>query len=235
MNSILELTRAANIGPLFREGNDGENEPARGSTQTSASDVKSGSLARGVEKQSNVERDASATIPDIEKNITRFTHEIKDAAKNILDAADSAGKIMDRFYDGVGRVTNDMLKMSSEEIALTALLVQGLAAGKRPSPDEVHSMVRDCQKEEKELGKEAFHDEITFGDLVIPGKVYWLEGSKIAAAAGVDPGKDGDLDRVRRTSSAELGGMRLCNSMLDDHFMEVYEDAMVAAAQRYQS
>ena len=215
MNDILDLTRDAT---------DGEIESARGSTQTSESDVKSG---------------ASATIPNIEGNITRFTQDIKDAAENLLDAVDSAGKTMDRLLDGVGRVTNDMLKMSSEEIALTVLLAQRMAVGKGPSPDEVHTMVRDCHKEGKEPGKDDFHDEITVGDLIIPGKVYWLQGGKIAAAGGVDPERtredDGDLGQVRRTSAAKLGGMRLCNSMVDDHFMEVYEAAMVAAAQRYHS
>lgn len=47
--------------------------------------------------------------------------------------------------------------------------------------------------------------------------------------------KSGEIDvvSVRKTSSAELGGIRLHNNMVADHSMGAYEPALVAAASRY--
>lgn len=182
-----------------------------------------------------VDEDVWKTISSIEGDLTRFTEDIKNAAEDLRETVDKAGETMERFYDGVGRVTSDVFKMSSEEIALTALLVQRLAAGGGASPDDINSMVKRCEEEGRRPEKGALLSEVTVGDLVIPGKVYFLLGG----GGGVDSGKErgvgtgGDLGRVRRTSSAELGGIRLCNSMVDDHFMGGYEPALFAAAQRY--
>lgn len=70
------------------------------------------------------------------------------------------------------------------------------------------------------------------------GQVYLLEGWN--AEDGVESGgsKGGrgrgrNLVSVRKTSSAELGGVRLNSNMMADHSMTAYESAIVAAAQRY--
>lgn len=70
------------------------------------------------------------------------------------------------------------------------------------------------------------------------GQVYLLEGWNTENAAQKG-GNKGHSDRrrnigsVRKTSSAELGGVRLNSNMMTDHSMSAYESAIVAAAQRY--
>ena len=49
----------------------------------------------------------------------------------------------------------------------------------------------------------------------------------------VSKGRRGRDVRVRKTSSAELGGIRLHSNMMADHSMNAYEPAIFAAAQRY--
>lgn len=198
------------------EDNDAEiKAPLRGSQASEAA----GDIGGG--KGTAVEED----VWNIKGDLTRFTEDIKNAAEDLRETVDKAGETMERFYDGVGRVTNDVLKMSSEEIALTALLVQRLAVGGGHSPDDINTMVKICEEEGRRPEKDALLSEVTVGDLVIPGKVYFLRGAESAAAAAAGG--------VRRISSAELGGIRLCNSMVDDHFMDGYEPALFAAAQRY--
>lgn len=244
-SNILDLTRRANLRLFRGKDNDAEIEASFGASQApsaprtelNASDA-AGGVVEG--KGSADDEDVWKTISNIEGDLTRFTDDIKNAAEDLRETVDRASETMEHFYDGVERVTSDVFKMSSEEIALTALLVQRLAAGGGPSPDEVNSMVKRCEEEGRRPEKDALHSEVTVGDLIIPGKVYFLRGAEgAAAAAGVDSGRerrlegDGDLGGVRRTSSAELGGIRLCNSMVDDHFMDGYEPALLAAAKRY--
>lgn len=73
-------------------------------------------------------------------------------------------------------------------------------------------------------------------------QVFLLEGWNAADGAPKGDGEDGKTKRkskrggvvrVRKTSSAELGGIRLHSNMMDDHSMTAYEPAVVAAAQRY--
>lgn len=69
-------------------------------------------------------------------------------------------------------------------------------------------------------------------------QVYLLEGWNAEAGARKGQSEDGKgrrggVVRVRKTSSAELGGIRLHPNMMADHSMTAYEPAIVAAAQRY--
>lgn len=70
-------------------------------------------------------------------------------------------------------------------------------------------------------------------------QVYLLEGWD-AENGGQEDGESrktgrgagGDVVTARKTSSAELGGIRLHSSMMADHSMGAYEPAIVAAASR---
>lgn len=69
-------------------------------------------------------------------------------------------------------------------------------------------------------------------------QVYLLEGwdAEGGARKGASrdaKGRSGGVVRVRKTSSAELGGIRLHSNMMADHSMNAYEPAIVTAAQRY--
>lgn len=70
------------------------------------------------------------------------------------------------------------------------------------------------------------------------GQVYLIEGWKTEDGAQEGGSKGGrgrgrNAVSVRKTSSAELGGVRLNNSMMADHSVDAYESAIAAAAQRY--
>lgn len=69
-------------------------------------------------------------------------------------------------------------------------------------------------------------------------QVYLLEGwnAEDGARKSDDKnskGRRGGVVRVQKTSSAELGGIRLHSNMMADHSMNAYEPAIVAAARRY--
>lgn len=65
-------------------------------------------------------------------------------------------------------------------------------------------------------------------------QVYLLEGWNAGDGGQEDESKtSGDVVSVRKTSSAELGGIRLHDDMMADHSMGAYEPAIVAAASRY--
>ncbi|CAM9404614.1 unnamed protein product [Ectocarpus sp. 8 AP-2014] len=123
--------------------------------------------------------------------------------------------------------------MSSDEVALTLLLLKQLATGGGPSPDEMLPMVERCEREgvRPQGGKRRSSDTMTVGDLIIPGVVFLLEGWDAGSESST--GKDG-LVTVRKTSSEELGGIRLNSSMMADHAMGAYESAILGAALKYQ-
>lgn len=165
------------------------------------------------------------TISSIEGDITRFTRDVSEAASKLFNAVEHVGEAAEQVYDGVGSVTDDVLNMSSDEAALTALLVQRLAVGGGPSPDEVMSMVRKCQEDGRQSRQESLLVGLTVEDLVIPGKVFLLEGCAVGDGSSVNC-------LVRRIKS-RARGIRLSSRMVDDHFMDAYELAMEAAGRRY--
>lgn len=137
------------------------------------------------------------------------------------------------------------MNMSPEEVALTAVLVQQQAAGGGPEPDEMMSMMRECEEKGREPGKSSLGDDVTTGDLIVPGRVYHLHGDIAAGHFDEEEGEgnseEGDDDEssemgncaVRRTSSEELSGIRLSSTMVADHSMDAYEPVMIALGQRY--
>lgn len=187
-------------------------------------------------------------ISNIEGDITRFTRDVSEAGAELFNAVEYAGETAEHFCDGVGSVTDDVLGMSSDEAALTALLVQRLTVGGGPSPDEVMSMVRKCEED----GRRSQLEEPprcgrTAEDLVIPGSVFLVEGGAVGSDArqqqqqqeeeaeeegSGNNSSSGGYCLVRRIKS-RARGIRLSSRMVDDHFMDAYELAMEAAARRY--
>ncbi|CAM9535125.1 unnamed protein product [Scytosiphon promiscuus] len=189
-----------------------------------------------------------STMSVFEGDWGRFTADVSDAAENLLDAVDRARASAGSLYDDVGRITEGMSGMSSDEVALTALLVKQLAVGGGPSTDQVLSLVQKCErnaKRPKKKGRSTSSETLTAGDLVIPGSVYLMEGwnaqgdgaqalPKGEGAGGSGKGrKDRSKVSVRKTSSDELGGIRLNSNMMADHVMGSYEPAILAAVERY--
>lgn len=191
-----------------------------GSDKNTPSTREGNLMVRSSENQEDVSKqtigDEWARLSNWGKELARFTRDVGEAAEKLCDE--------------VGRVADDVLSMSSEEVALTGLLVQRLAAGGGPSPDEMLAMVHQCQEAGLRPRKTAFGHEVTTGDLVIPGKVYWLNG---AGGGQADSSTSKSGCSVRRTSSRELAGIRLSSSMVADHSMDAYEPAMIAAGELY--
>lgn len=223
-SNIVDLTkRATALFPGSDE--DGESSPAtkpdRAREPTEREDTKEGK-ATG---------DVRGALSCLEKEITRLTQDVSDAADNLLVAFDKVGETAEQLYEDVGRVSEGVRSMTSKEFALTALLVKRLAGGGGgASFDEMLDMVRKCEQDGSHPGEETHHHDVTVGDLTIPGRVFLL-----TSRGGAGPQDNGGTSggRVRRTSSRELGGIRLSNSMVDDHSMDAYELAILEAAQRY--
>lgn len=185
-----------------------------------------------------------STMSMLEGDWTKFATDVSDAAEDLLDAVNRARASAGSLYDEVGRITDGMRGMSSDEVALTALLVKQLAVGGGPSPDQVLSLVQKCEKNAKrpkKKGRDRSAETLTAGDLVVPGSLYLLEGwnSQGDGAPAADKGggvserKGRSKVSVRKTNSEELGGIRLNSNMMADHVMGSYEPAILAAAERY--
>lgn len=184
--------------------------------------------------------DVKSAISSVEGGITRFTRDVSEAAEGLMGVVGKVGETAEHLLDGVSGLSDSVRKMSSDELALTALLVKRLAAGGGPNADEVLAMVEKCIEEATPPDvKGSIHPERTIGDLVIPGKIFWLEHNDGGAeGANNEEGGEEDSSRaitttVRRTNAEELGGIVLSNSMVDDHSMDVYEPAVIDAARRY--
>lgn len=165
------------------------------------------------------------TISNIEGDITRFTRDVSEAASKLFNAVEDVGEAAEQVYDGVGSVTDDFLNMSSDEAALTALLVQRLAVGGGPSPDEVMSMMRKCEEDGQQSVQESLRSGLAVEDLVIPGKIFLLEDGALE--------NGGSANCLVRRIKSRARGIRLSSRMVDDHFMDAYEVAMEAAARSY--
>lgn len=173
-----------------------------------------------------------STISKFGEEWARFTQDVGEATESLLSAVNTAGSSAESLYKDVSRVTDGVRGMSSNEVALTLLLLKQLATGGGPSPDEMLPMVQRCEREgvRPPKDKRRSSDTMTVGDLIIPGVVFLLEGWD--AESGSSTGKRG-LVTVRKTSSEELGGIRLNNSMMADHAMGAYEPAILGAALKY--
>ncbi|CAM9729332.1 unnamed protein product [Ectocarpus sp. 4 AP-2014] len=173
-----------------------------------------------------------STISKFGEEWARFTQDVGEATESLLAAVDTAGSSAESLYKDVSRVTDGVRSMSSDEVALTLLLLKQLATGGGPSPDEMLPMVERCEREgvRPQGGKRRSPDTMTVGDLIIPGVVFLLEGWDAGSESSA--GKDG-LVTVRKTSSEELGGIRLNSSMMADHAMGAYEPAVLGAARKY--
>lgn len=114
-----------------------------------------------------------STISKFEGDWAKFTQGVSEAAESLRDAVNKAGSSAGSFYDSVGRVTGSVRSMTSDEVALTALLLQQLAVGGGPSPDQVLPMVQKCEREgyRPEQGMFRSYKTMTVGDLIIPGNV----------------------------------------------------------------
>ncbi|CAN0409144.1 unnamed protein product [Ectocarpus sp. 12 AP-2014] len=173
-----------------------------------------------------------STISKFGEEWARFTQDVGEATESLLAAVNTAGSSAESLYNDVSRVTDSVSRMSSDEVALTLLLLNQLATGGGPSPDEMLPMVERCEREgvRPQGGKRRSSDTMTVGDLIIPGVVFLLEGWDAESESSA--GKDG-LVTVRKTSSEELGGIRLNSSMMADHAMGAYEPAILGAALKY--
>ncbi|CAM9900340.1 unnamed protein product [Ectocarpus sp. 6 AP-2014] len=173
-----------------------------------------------------------STISKFGQEWARFTQDVGEATESLLAAVNTAGSSAESLYKDVSRVTDGVRSMSSDEVALTLLLLKQLATGGGPSPDEMLPMVERCEREgvRPKGGKRRSSDTMTVGDLIIPGVVFLLEGWDAGSESSA--GKDG-LVTVRKTSSEELGGIRLNSSMMADHAMGAYEPAILGAALKY--
>ncbi|CAM9689261.1 unnamed protein product [Ectocarpus fasciculatus] len=173
-----------------------------------------------------------STISKFGEEWARFTQDVGEATESLLSAVNTAGSSAESLYKDVSRVTDGVRGMSSNEVALTLLLLKQLATGGGPSPDEMLPMVQRCEKEgvRPQQGKRRSSDTMTVGDLIIPGVVFLLEGWDAGSESSA--GKGG-LVTVRKTSSEDLGGIRLNSSMMADHAMGAYEPAILGAALKY--
>lgn len=190
-----------------------------------------------VHQKGTAMQDVWSALSNLEGDIDQFAQDVSEAAEKLVDAMEKVGETAEHLYDGVGQVAEGVLGMTAEEVALTAVLVQRLAAGGGLSSDEMLSMVQKCRESGSQAENGSVRYGATVGDLVIPGKVFLLE-----CGAGESGGVDNEAQEegscgggkgtARRTSSKELGGIRLSNRMVDDHSMDAYEPAIIAAAQR---
>ena len=104
----------------------------------------------------------NAVLRSLEGDLSRFTKDVGDAAEGLLDAVGQYGHTAGSLYDAFGRVTDGVVGMTPEEVALVALLVKrvsdsdegdgrggGGGRGRGATPDEVLAMVRRCEEEGK--------------------------------------------------------------------------------------
>ncbi|CAM9575475.1 unnamed protein product [Pylaiella littoralis] len=236
------------LGDIWAGGGEEEEEEAGQQWQVMTSEVETDG---NVETDDNGEETNSSTISAIEEEVwstiskfegdwAKFTEDVSEATESLLDAVNKASSSAGSFCDSVGRVMDSVFGMTSDEVALTALLLKQLAVGGGPSPDDVLPMVKKCERQGYRPDKGLFrsYKTMTVGDLIIPGNVYLIEGWKTEDGAQEGGSKGGrgrgrNAVSVRKTSSAELGGVRLNNSMMADHSVDAYESAIAAAAQRY--
>eukprot|EP00752_Nemacystus_decipiens_P015850 g14160.t1 len=145
-----------------------------------------------------------STISRVGGEWTRFTQDVSEAAEGLLAAVNKASTSVGDAAGAVAEATSDMRSMSSEEVALTALLLKQLAAGGGPTPDQVMQLVQKCEREgvRPQKGKSRFSETMTVGDLIIPGNIYLLEGWDAEAAAQKGDGKD---DKGRRGVGVRVG------------------------------
>lgn len=114
-----------------------------------------------------------STISKVGGDWTRFTQDVSEATEGLLAAVNKAGASVGEAADAVAEATSGVSGMSSEEVALTALLLKQLAAGGGPTPDQVLQLVQKCEREgtRPQKGVSRCSETMTSGDLIIPGNV----------------------------------------------------------------
>lgn len=169
------------VGDLWGSGEEDEEEAGQ-QWQSMASEIEVGRNAHtddGDDEESNsstisaIGAEVRNTISKFEGDWAKFTQDVSEATESLLDVVNKAGSSAGNFYDSVGRVTDGVRRMTSDEVALTALLLKQLAVGGGPSPDEVLPMVQKCEREgyRPEKGMFRSYKTMTVGDLIIPGNV----------------------------------------------------------------
>lgn len=170
------------MGDIWGGGEEEEEDEAGQQWQTMASegdgtDGNGDTDGNGEESSSSaigaIGAEVRSTISKFGEDWAKFTQGVSEATESLLDAVNKAGSSAGSFYDSVGRVTGSVRGMTSDEVALTALLVKQLAVGGGPSPDQVLPMVQKCEREGHRPEKGMFRNykTMTVGDLIIPGNV----------------------------------------------------------------
>lgn len=170
------------LEPAEEDMNDiwGGGEEEDGQWQTTTNEVETegsaGADGNGEESSSTISAigaEVRSTISKFEGDWAKFTQDVSEASESLLGAVNKAGSSAGSFYDSVGRVTDGVRGMTSDEVALTALLLNQLAVGGGPSPDEVLPMVQKCERDgyRPERGMFRCYKTMTVGDLIIPGNV----------------------------------------------------------------
>ena len=134
---------------------------------SSSSSSSSSTFAAGAEAA------VRSTISKVGGEWTRFTQDVSEATEGLLAAVNKAGTSVGDAADAVVEATSGVRGMSSEEFALTALLLKQLAAGGGPTPDQVLQLVQKCEREgaRPQKGMSRYSETMTAGDLIIPGNV----------------------------------------------------------------
>lgn len=150
---------------------DGEHDDSDGDDEGSSGSSGS-TFAAGAEAA------VRSTISKVGGEWTRFTQDVSEATEGLLAAVNKAGTSVGDAADAVAEATSGVRGMSSEEFALTALLLKQLAAGGGPTPDQVLQLVQKCEREgaRPQEGVPCSSETMSVGDLIIPGHVRWTRG-----------------------------------------------------------
>lgn len=169
------------MGDIWAGGGEEEEEEAGQQWQVMTSEVETDGNVEtddnGGETNSStisaIEEEVWSTISKFEGDWAKFTEDVSEATESLLDAVNKASSSAGSFCDSVGRVMDSVFGMTSDEVALTALLLKQLAVGGGPSPDDVLPMVKKCERQGYRPDKGLFrsYKTMTVGDLIIPGNV----------------------------------------------------------------
>ncbi|CAM9823505.1 unnamed protein product [Laminaria digitata] len=235
---ILELTDQANSS--FCDGNNNNNNNLEDKEQADEEeelgvDNKNKNRAR-VLGLAGAREEMLTAILNLEGDLSRFTRDAREAAEGLLDAVGKAGDTAESLCESLGRVTDGVVGMTPEEVALIALHVKRISdsGGGGASPDEMLAMVRRCEEEGRSHHRYRHSDDSNSNGGSSNSSSTSTSNSSASSSTN-SSGLDGVVFSVRRTTSEELskGGIRLSNRMVDDHSMDLYEPAVIAAAQRY--
>lgn len=178
-----------NIASIWEEDEEEEAEVGQWKTETTTDGEADGDA--GNDGSDDEESDSTfaagaeavrSTISRVGGEWTRFTQDVSEATEGLLAAVDKAGASVGDAADAVAEATSGVRSMTSDEVALTALLLKQLAAGGGPTPDQVLQLVQKCEREgsRPQKGMSRCSETMTVGDLIIPGNVRWTSACCVA-------------------------------------------------------